>query len=81
MDGGETTAPADRFRADVRTELEALDRELAEIEMLVGQARTEAARHEQKRVLASEKLARPGSNATAAEVAEGYTALVTMTKP
>ena len=37
-----------------------LDRELAEIEMLVGQARTEAARHEQKRAVFQGKLAAPG---------------------
>ena len=40
-------------------ELEGLDRELAEIEMLVGQARTEAGRHEQKR--AKPPSAWPGS--------------------
>ena len=34
----------------------ALDRELIEIDMLVGQAQTEAVRHEQKRVQAAEKL-------------------------
>ena len=33
--------------AQIRAEIDALDRELAEIEMLVGQARAEAARHEQ----------------------------------
>ena len=37
------------------TDLATLDRELTEIDMLVGQARTESARHEQKRVQAAEK--------------------------
>jgi two-component system sensor histidine kinase DegS len=38
------------------TEVETLDRELAEIDMLVSQARTEAERHELKRAQAVEKL-------------------------
>ncbi|TMF33273.1 MAG: histidine kinase, partial [Chloroflexi bacterium] len=46
--------------ADLGTRLElevqTLDRELAEIEMLIAQARTEAGRHEQKRIQASEKM-------------------------
>jgi two-component system sensor histidine kinase DegS len=66
--------------AQVRGELDALDRELTEIEMLVGQARTEAARHEQKRLAATEKLANPGPNAGLAELAEGYGTLVTLTR-
>src|SRR3954471_5069524 len=41
-----------RLAADVAT----LDRELAEIDMLVGQARSESGRHEQKRAQAAEKL-------------------------
>ena len=42
------------------SELQAISNELAEIEMLVAQARTEAGRHEQKRVQASEKLTTGG---------------------
>jgi two-component system sensor histidine kinase DegS len=38
------------------TDLDALDKELREIEMLVAQARSEAERHEQKRVQGAEKL-------------------------
>ena len=38
------------------TEVETLDRELAEIDMLVAQARMEAERHELKRAQAAEKL-------------------------
>jgi hypothetical protein len=42
-------------------ELHGLDGELAEIEMLVAQATTEAARHEQKRVQAADRLSVVGS--------------------
>ena len=66
--------------AQVRDEIAALDRELAEIELLVGQARVEAARHEQKRIQATERLAEPDRKASAAEVAEAYATLVTLTK-
>ncbi len=64
----------------VRDEIAALDRELAEIELLVGQARIEAARHEQKRIQATERLAAPDPKAKAADVAEAYATLVTLTK-
>jgi two-component system sensor histidine kinase DegS len=43
--------------ARVASEVETLDRELAEIDMLVAQARAEAERHELKRTQAVEKLA------------------------
>jgi two-component system sensor histidine kinase DegS len=66
--------------AQARDDLSALDRELAEIEMLVGQARTEAARHEQKRVAATEKLANPAPNPAVAEVTEAYASLVMLTR-
>ena len=49
-DGG--VALSARLEAD----LAALDRELTEIDMLVAQASTEAARHEQKRAQAADKL-------------------------
>ena len=42
-------------------ELHGLDGELAEIEMLVAQAKTEAVRHEQKRAQAADRLAGGGS--------------------
>jgi two-component system sensor histidine kinase DegS len=59
-----------RLTADVAT----LDKELAEIDMLLGQVRAEAARHEQKRAQAADKVAdgKPDADATAA--------LVTLTK-
>ena len=66
--------------AQVRAEIDALDRELAEIEMLVGQARAEATRHEQKRATATDKLAAAGPNADPADLVEGYATLVTLTR-
>jgi len=65
--------------AQVRAEIDALDRELAEIEMLVGQARAEAARHEQKRATAAEKLAGAGPNVNPTALVDGYGTLVTLT--
>jgi two-component system, NarL family, sensor histidine kinase DegS len=49
-------APGDLV-ATLDADVESLGRELAEIELLVGQARTEAARHEQKRAVVAEKSA------------------------
>ena len=42
-------ASAAQLAADIGADVAAIDHELAEIDMLVGQARAEAARHEQKR--------------------------------
>jgi phage I-like protein len=50
-------------------ELARLEAELGEVELLVEQARTEAARHESRRVAAVEKL----STATAAAASAGGT--------
>ncbi len=72
--------PAAQISAQVRAGMDALDGELAEIEMLVGQARAEAARHEQKRVTAAEKLAGAGPNAKPADLVDGYGTLVTLTR-
>lgn len=66
--------------ADIRAEVEALGRELGEIDMLIGQARVEAARHEQKRAQATDKLSSPGADANASELAEGYGTLVNLTR-
>ncbi len=71
---------ATSLATDVRTEVEALDRELSEIDMLIGQARVEAARHEQKRAQATDRLANPGANPNLVELAEGYGTLVTLTR-
>jgi two-component system sensor histidine kinase DegS len=61
-------------------DLEGLARELAEIEMLVGQSRTEAGRHEQKRAQAAERLAGLGAGAPPADLAEANAQLVTLTR-
>ena len=80
MASDDSGAPADPLAAQVQVEIESLDRELAEIEMLVGQARTEAARHEQKRAQATDRILKPGPNPNLVELAEGYGTLVTLTK-
>ena len=50
---------ASELASEVRDQVAALERELAEIDMLVGQARAEAARHEQKRVAATSRRRPP----------------------
>jgi two-component system sensor histidine kinase DegS len=57
-------------------DVEALDRELAEIDMLIGQAQAEATRHEQKRAAAAERLEGAASDASP----ESYGQLVTFTR-
>ena len=66
--------------ADLDRDLDALGRELAEIDLLVGQARNEAGRHEQKRAQAAERLAGLGARATPGELAEANSQLVTLTR-
>ena len=81
-----TAAPADAagaramLVATLDRELEGLERELSEIDLLVGQSRTEAARHEQKRSQAADRLAGLGSSTAPAELAEANAQLVTLTK-
>lgn len=72
-DGGPTAAVA-----AARDELATLDRELAEIELLINQARTEAARHETRRAQAEERLRslRAGGEDTTA----AFEQLVTLTR-
>ncbi len=57
-----------------------LDGELAEIELFVQQARTEATRHEQKRSQTAEKLRALGEAADATELAELNRQLVGLTR-
>ncbi|NJD29993.1 MAG: hypothetical protein FIA92_17075 [Chloroflexi bacterium] len=64
----------------VNREIEGLGRELAEIELLVGQARTEAGRHEQKRIQVAERLASLGPAAPSGDVAETNAQLVNLTR-
>jgi two-component system, NarL family, sensor histidine kinase DegS len=63
----------------LRTEIETLDRELAEIDMLVGQTKAEAARHEQKRATVAARLGAPGDGEAPAQ-AEAWNQLVTLTR-
>jgi two-component system, NarL family, sensor histidine kinase DegS len=65
--------------ARLRHEIEALDAELAEIDMLISQARTEAGRHEQKRVQTSERLT-TSTNLPTDDVIALNSQLVTLTR-
>jgi hypothetical protein len=65
----------------IAAELTTLERELGEIDMLVSQATAEAARHEQKRAQAAEKLANLAtSGADPKEQLEHSSQLVTLTR-
>jgi len=66
--------------ASLSTDVATLDRELTEIDMLVGQARAESARHEQKRAQLAEKLATTDPKASPTDVADAWTQLVTLTR-
>jgi two-component system sensor histidine kinase DegS len=72
----EAASPADVLASS----LAALDRELAEIEMLATQVRSEVARHEQRRAAAAEKLASAGANPELKELVESYNQLALLTK-
>ncbi len=62
--------------ADLGVDVASLDKELVEIDMLIGQARAEAVRHEQKRAQLAEKLAAAESG----EGADAWSQLVTLTR-
>jgi two-component system sensor histidine kinase DegS len=64
---------AERSAAEVAT----LDSELAEIDLLVAQATSEAQRHESRRVQSTEKLAAAGEGPEGAELAQQ---IITLTK-
>src|SRR5215210_1389908 len=61
------------------SDISSLDRELAEIELLVTQAQTEATRHEQRRGQTADKLA-TSSNLPASDVAALNSQLVSLTR-
>ncbi len=61
-------------------EVTRLDAELAEIDLLIGQARAESARHEQKRSQAAERAASQGTNLSGAEVAEALNQVLNLTR-
>lgn len=79
MASDDQATPSASLADEIRAEAAALERELGEIEMLVGQARAEAARHEQKRTQAAERMASP-SGQSPEDVAEAYGGLVTLTR-
>jgi two-component system sensor histidine kinase DegS len=64
----------------VRGETSDLERELAEIEMLISQARSEASRHEARRAAAAEKLAALPAESPLADAADLHGQVVTLTK-
>jgi two-component system sensor histidine kinase DegS len=66
--------------ARVIREIAALDGELAEIDMLVQQARTEAERHELKRAQATEKLAALPDSTPSQDIIAANVQLVTLTR-
>jgi two-component system sensor histidine kinase DegS len=69
----------DDLAARLEADLAALDRELAEIEMLAGQVKAEAARHEQKRAQAADRVAGQAQPASK-DVADAYAQLVLLTR-
>ena len=67
--------------AQLAGEIERLDRELSEIDLLIGQAKTEAARHEAKRSSVADKLTGTAWGAgDAAAVVELANQVITLTK-
>ncbi len=60
--------------------LGALDRELGEIEMLAGQVKAEAGRHELKRAQSAERVAGQVQPKAGKEVVDAYTQLITLTR-
>ncbi len=73
-------SPGENLPARLAKDVATLDGELAEIDMLIGQARTEAGRHEQKRAQAAERLGTPDKKADAKELADAYAQVVTLTR-
>ncbi len=75
--------PAGTLAEVLAATLAALDREHAEIEMLAGQVRSEAARHEQRRAAAAEKVAAATANPALPalkDVVDAFNLLVTLTR-
>jgi two-component system, NarL family, sensor histidine kinase DegS len=60
--------------------IEALEKELAEIEMLASQARSEASRHEARRAAAAEKVAGSTADPKLRGLVEPFDQLVTLTR-
>lgn len=77
---GRAGASVPTIGEQIEHELEALERELAEIALLVEQSRSEAARHEQKRVQAAERAAALAATGPVADLAAANAQLVTLTR-
>ncbi len=75
-----TNAAGPALVGELQADLVTLDRELAEIDMLVGQAKAEAIRHEQKRAQAAERAAGLDKKADRKEVVDTYASLVALTR-
>ena len=60
--------------------VEAIDRELAEIEMLANQVKTEAGRHEQRRAAAAERVASATGDPALKDLVDTFNQLITLTK-
>jgi two-component system sensor histidine kinase DegS len=75
-----SASPGEDLAARLAKDVATLDGELAEIDMLVGQAHAEAGRHEQKRAQAAERMGTPGGKADPKDLADAYAQLVTLTR-
>ncbi len=75
-------APGTDLVARISADIAGLDAELSEIDLLIQQARNEAARHEQRLEHAGERIAQVTGGRTVGmqEVTEAYQALVTVTR-
>ncbi len=79
---GHPGAPVDatELAARLHSEQETLEAELGEIELLVQQARAEAARHESKRAAAADRYAKLSPKAAASDVLEAGKQVITVTR-
>ncbi len=75
-----TLETGESIAARLEAEVVRLDSELAEIDLLVGQAKAEAARHEQKRAQAAERAIAQGTDRSGVEVAEGMNQVMALTR-
>ena len=80
MPGEPAEAPDQALVSRLQGDLATLDLELGEIDMFVGQARAEAARHEQKRAQAAERIAGLDGASDPTDIRDQYKSLVAMTR-
>jgi two-component system sensor histidine kinase DegS len=73
-DGGTTLAEL------LASNIEVINRELAEIEMLANQVKSEAGRHEQRRAAAAEKIAGATGSSDLKPLVDTFNQLITLTK-